>query len=181
MYTDLILLTLLDELKEIKGKTIIQKLIYFINQYYDYKINYNPYFYGPYSIDVENSISSLKGLGYITEQVEPLGISQRGFEIKKYSYSLTNDGKEVLNYFKKIEKSEYEKTLEFTKKIKTNIDITSVNRLSVAAKTLLILQNRKDENLSNEEIKHKALSLGWQLEDNDVDDSRKFINNVCFN
>ena len=52
------------------GRTAIQKLVYFLTIYNLVDARYRPHYYGPYSVDVANSIQMLSSIDFITEEIE---------------------------------------------------------------------------------------------------------------
>ncbi len=54
----------------IAGRTLLQKTLYFLNEKLGLGIDFIPYYYGPYSAEVTEVISSLKATGVVEEKVE---------------------------------------------------------------------------------------------------------------
>ena len=68
---ELLILTLhYSEKGMIAGRTLLQKTLYFLNEKLDFGIGFTPYYYGPYSAEVADTISSLKACGIIKEIIE---------------------------------------------------------------------------------------------------------------
>jgi len=73
----------------IYGRKRLQKTICVI-KYRDHiplGFNYVPYFYGPYSEDLADSIKALVGAGYLNEQAEEIGVG-----VYQYNYTLSEEG-----------------------------------------------------------------------------------------
>jgi len=85
-------------LKEVKGRTRFQKFVYLLKEKYGLELSYKfmPYYYGPYSDDLQSDIDILSRLDIIN--VEPVSL----FEGRVlYVHTLTDKGKYLA---KKIEK-----------------------------------------------------------------------------
>ncbi len=97
----------------IQGRTLLQKRAYFVAQLSGVSIDlgFDAHYYGPYSPVVDNSIVRLKSLGFLVEENIGFGVVSGGFEIKRYDYRVTEDGKKILGSlearqdFKKIERA----------------------------------------------------------------------------
>jgi uncharacterized protein YwgA len=151
---------------KVRGRTLLQKKLYFLSILCDEDFGFGPYYYGPYSSDVSGQLESLVAAGLVTEEVavltEPSG---KMFEPRTYSYSLTEVGKDLMRKIRP-ELHSYKALLE-----RINFDLSvaqSVYRLAVAAKVYLIVSERTDA-ATSETIKLRATELGWQLSDKDID------------
>jgi uncharacterized protein YwgA len=56
---------------EMKGKTLLQKRIYFISVMLGIDLGYEAHYYGPYSEQVATLNMEMKSLGYISESGSP--------------------------------------------------------------------------------------------------------------
>jgi len=76
----------------IEGRTRAQKIIYILKEIYnlDFSFSFIPYYYGPYSLELNQTIQKLKELGLIQEQE-----TYTGWHIR-YDYELTREGIEFL-------------------------------------------------------------------------------------
>ena len=77
----------------INGRKRLQKTICVL-KYKDHiplEFNYVPYFYGPYSEELADSIKSLVGAGYLQEDATEIGVG-----VYQYNYSLTEEGRRVI-------------------------------------------------------------------------------------
>jgi uncharacterized protein YwgA len=77
------------------GKTLLQKRVYFLSVVLDMGLGYDAHYYGPYSEDISNANSELKSLGYVSESSSRFGVDQKGFEMARYDYKLTDDGERL--------------------------------------------------------------------------------------
>lgn len=99
--------------KKIEGRKRLQKLVCILKHGRDIPFSYNfkPYYYGPYSEELTDTVDTLVGLGLLKEEKEILNSG-----IAKYVYELTPQGNE------KIEES--------VKNIQTGIDIEKFQALT---------------------------------------------------
>jgi len=83
-----ILLALLKEVGEIKGRTRFQKMVYLGQEELGLpdSFDFSKHYYGPYSWDLTETIERMIHEGDITESVEEFG------GIIRYTYSLSEDG-----------------------------------------------------------------------------------------
>ena len=77
----------------IEGKTILQKLAYFLSTQLRTDFGYTPYFYGPFSRPLETAIELLLLSGAVEETTTTLGRNTEGWDIRQSTYSLTDVGK----------------------------------------------------------------------------------------
>src|SRR5437773_11856616 len=88
--TDLLLLLVtMRELGEVAGRTRLQKTIYLLRERFGvpFRFRFKPYFYGPYSEDLSDSVENLVALGMIEERRRYLAAG-----VSEYSYRLTKGG-----------------------------------------------------------------------------------------
>lgn len=92
------LLLIIKHLKKVKGRTRFQKVVYLLKEKYGLEMFYKfmPYYYGPYSDDLQSDIDILSRLGIIS--VETVSLSEGRV---LYVHTLTDKGKRLTN---KIEK-----------------------------------------------------------------------------
>ena len=81
----------------ITGRKRIQKLVFLLKRQskIPFSFDFKPYFYGPYSENLAQTIQFLTGFGLLKERVLP---HESGFV--QYSYSLTPDAKRMLRNLK---------------------------------------------------------------------------------
>jgi len=108
----LLLITLLYSDYKIEGRKRFQKIVCILKHQYNIPFNYEfiPYFYGPYSEDLANSLNILVSAGLVEER--KIIVSDMFFQ---YIYELTSEGKELAT--------------SLTKKFK-NINSSVIDRIS---------------------------------------------------
>lgn len=149
---------------KIIGRKRLQKLVYIMkNKRFPIPQNFTYYHYGPYSQELNSTVSELTASGLLEETNTPQG----------YEYKLTEDGKAFINLLEKnklVEKYEVDnKTKEIIKHIKKKepslLELTS---------TILFLQNYGE---SLEGAFSKALELKPHLKTH-VKDTKKLLDEL---
>jgi hypothetical protein len=162
----------------ITGKTLLQKRAYFISNLLDIDLDYRPHYYGPYSPDIDEGVSHCKALGFIEEQT--LGFGMRdpvGFEVRRYDYSLTSDGKVIVKDIKQAEPADWKAIQGCCKRMKSAGDTGDYVILSIAAKTHCILK-KLNISMTMDEISNKAQTLGWDIKPHMIDKAATFLENL---
>ncbi len=159
---DFVHLVLLASGDSIKGRTKLQKVVYFVGLLTGQLpiLGYRPHYYGPYSPDVAGAVQDLRSLKFLEQHIHCSATTdESGFEMKRYDYSLTPEGKQVAE----------EKAAQFPEDWKQIADavgrlnaagVQDYVRLAIAAKTdLLFRQNQSS--LSLDSLREKAAEHGW--------------------
>lgn len=163
-YLDAVLTTIGEAQDENVGRTALQKLIYFASQKEIVEDTYFPHYYGPYSEEVQRTIMSLISRNLAREELESGKVhSTWPFDFKRYIYTPTEDGKQVLRIIEEEYPSQYKELSEI---IETSKKVTGLSFLvlSYAAKVHYILR-RKELPMNATEIQMEAKNLGWKLTD----------------
>ena len=95
---DFVHLALLAVGGEIRGKTKLQKTVYFLGVLTDSvdQLGYRAHYYGPYSQEVANACSRLRSLGFVDQNLCGGGtVGESGFEVGRYDFRLTDTGRAV--------------------------------------------------------------------------------------
>lgn len=174
--TSVILTLYYSDSEMIAGRTLLQKTLYFLSEKLDLGLDFMPHYYGPYSTEVTEVISSLKAVGIIEENVErflPFNFRVT-FEPRRYIYRLTEIGKEIASLIADKQKEDAERinsVLEEMKKLGANNDYKN---LSIAAKMHQIL-NTEGKKMTAEEILEEAESIGWNIEEKEAESAIDFL------
>lgn len=162
---DLILLALLAKDNNIKGKTYLQKCMYFLSKNISLELRFIPHYYGPYSPDINSELSNLIAIGLINEKEEDLGIfNSHGFERKRFDYELTPAGKKIAEKIAEKYIDEWNGINKFFSELKQLGNIDYID-LSLAAKAYYLIEREKKQ-LTPDEIKQKAESFNWPIDEN---------------
>ncbi|MEW6238897.1 MAG: hypothetical protein AB1656_26230 [Candidatus Omnitrophota bacterium] len=165
MALDKIILLLIHlSINGIRGKTLLQKRIYFLSIFLKNNFGYRAHYYGPYSPQVDDSLAKMKSLGFVEERSHGYGLIDKiGFEVRRYDYLLTDDGGKIVDNYIKENNEEF-------RKIKTVFDCLCNSgdtwedhiSLSIAAKIHYIF-TMNNSPLKITEIEKKAQNLGWNI------------------
>jgi len=160
---------------EIKGRTLLQKLVYFLNELLKLEIRYSPAYYGPYSEDVAKATNSLVALGFLkeTETLYPI-VSDSVFPVCKYTYKMTEEGKIVFELMETDDKEYFLDMKSAIEKIYSYGDIDYVD-LSIAAKMAHILKSSAPNPMRQSEIIEAAKELKWKLSDAAIEKAAHFL------
>jgi uncharacterized protein YwgA len=175
---DVVLMVLDAYSGSISGKTLLQKVCYFLDVAYDFDLGFKAHHYGPYAPPIEDAIGELKELGFIREETTGFGVmSSSGFgEVKRYDYRLTNDGKEVVGVLETKMPEQWGKVSHMVKRIRENGDPNYLD-LSVAAKSYFILR-KQNKPMTDGEIENEAKKLGWQVGSDNIQKAITLLGNL---
>ncbi len=174
---DIILLMLEAAEGTVSGKTLAHKRGYFLDKIMDVGLNYKPHYYGPYSPKLEAAIGQCKALGFVEQKTANYGFDmQKGFELKRYDYSLTEDGKTIVENIIQKEPEKSVEIIELFKKIAEH-DRNDYVKLSLAAKTMFVLE-KQGGITSYEEIIQEAKKYDWDISDLAVDKAAEFLSSI---
>jgi uncharacterized protein YwgA len=161
---DLVLLVLDAFGGETHGKTLLQKRCYFVAlpSRWHREMGFDAHYYGPYSGEVDNAAGQLRALGFLQESRAAFGvIGEGGFEVGRYDYRLTPDGRRIADLRKKRDPASWEAIEAAVSKIRAAGDPNYVE-LSIAAKSYYLLEQRGGP-ASADELIQLAERFGWQI------------------
>jgi uncharacterized protein YwgA len=162
-----------EESREIVGRTLLQKKLYFLSVLAGEDFGFYPYFYGPYSSSVSDDLGTLIEAGFVKDDIDVFpGSTSRFGERRRYSYRLTEEGKRVLQS-KRFAIREYSAYLE---RINAHPVVSDPNLLPVAAKVHFIVTERG--RASVDEIRERASELGWELSKADIDQVVNYLRHL---
>jgi uncharacterized protein YwgA len=164
----------------VEGKTNLQKEMYFISIILGMDLGFKPHFYGPYSPEVEQGLGELIGAGFVDMKWNSYGVdSESGFEMKKYTYTLTESGKRLSDILAG-ESPEYDikKIKSFVDKLK-EMGSPNYQSLSLAAKAYFILK-KEGEAMNKKQLKENMLAFGWKVPDEDIESAVGLLSELGF-
>ena len=161
----------------IKGKTLAQKRAYFVGMLLGTDIRFSPHYYGPLSAELDASVGSCKALGFVREDVSSPGVDDsHGFEVRRSTYSLTEDGRKVVANLEAKESSEVGRVRAALDRIRQAGD-DDYSRLSIAAKALCIIREKEGRARLNDVV-DTARQFGGVLSSEQVDDACAFLSKL---
>ena len=177
MYTiDMLLLVVNSENEgKLRGRTLLQKKIYFLSILMGVNFDFSAHRYGPYSSLIAGHLDSLVAHGFLNEEIESFAKASADRnvfgEIRRHTYSLTDEAREVW--------SDIESEPNF-REWKSRLDLINeqpisndFNKLSIAAKVHYIVNWRKKATKS--EVKQVAKEYDWKMEEDDIEGVLSFL------
>jgi uncharacterized protein YwgA len=143
------------------GRTLLQKVAYFVCEKLKVDPGFRAHYYGPYSADVDRALGELKSLGFVTEDALAWGISERFGELKRFDYRLSPDGETLLAELRRRDSVGCERIEALVDEIRKIVG-TDYRELSLAAKTYFIVK-RQNRPVTLSEVKTEAQKLDWNL------------------
>jgi hypothetical protein len=158
----------------IQGRTLLQKRAYFVAQLagVPVELGYDAHYYGPYSAVVDNCVARLKSLGFVAEENLGFGITNTsGFEMKRYDYRVTEDGKRILESLRNRE--DYQRVERACIAILEAGD-PNYFVLSIAAKADFIL-GKRGKAMTRSEIVREAQKFDWHIQGDALNSAVTFL------
>lgn len=159
------------------GRTLLQKITFFANDLGAVDVEFYPHYYGPFSDVLYDATESLLSLNLIKEEkgtiVEQRTSCPTPVEKTWYSYSLTKDGRGVIDNIIEEFPEDSDIIIDIVKKSIEILDFKSQS-MACASKVLYIL-DIEDSELSDDEIKNIASDLGWKLTQEEIDKITEFL------
>ena len=159
----------------LRGKTLLQKRLYFMGVFLERKFGHRPHFYGPYSPSVESNLGLLKEYGLIEQQVVPLGVSA-GEVVERHDLVLTEEGKRFADEIGQLNPGLAKQVESAIAKIERAGNINPA-MLAVAAKVHFIVKNKGGTNntFTFERIQQDASELGWVVDPRTAKQAAEFL------
>ncbi len=158
----------------IAGKTLAQKRAYFVTVMTGEGPAFVPHYYGPFSAELDEAIASCKALGFVHEEVSSFSKADAwGFEVRRYTYRLTDDGQKVVANLEVRNPDDVRRVREALSKLRQAGDDNYV-KLSVAAKVHCLLQTRRGKS-NPEDLVEAARQFGWDLASQQIDEACQFL------
>jgi uncharacterized protein YwgA len=164
---DLLLLIVDAAGETVEGRTIAQKLGYFVSVELDRDLGYQAHFYGPFSRDVEEALALNVVAGDLEESVDRIPDWYGGPDALRHSYTLSRDGHERVEVLKRQKTDEAERVQATVQSIGQAIPNFRQQTLSAAAKIHLII-TEQGRPVAIAEIPRLAGHLGWRLSQDEV-------------
>lgn len=164
---DVVMLAIQEEPDEfVYGRTLLQKKVHFASCLTGQELGFRPHYYGPYSQAIADAANSLVSNGFVEEKIETFpGEANLFGEWRRHSYSLTEDGKSVVEAMPETDESEAWR--EALRKVNSHPIAQDFNLLSVAAKMYVILKELRRARTTA--ISRQAQRYGWELPAEDIE------------
>ena len=170
---DALLATVSSEEEGVKGRTLLQKRMYFLGLLVNEDFRFSPYYYGPYSAVVADRLGALCEAALVSEETEnyPDHFNSVG-ELRRFDYRLTGAGKKVVNRRMNALGTYRRQVTRINKHPVSN----EAKLLSTAAKVHFIVSEHR--RLTVREIRSKADVLGWKLQPEQIDEVVDFLEHL---
>jgi uncharacterized protein YwgA len=153
----------------IEGRTAMQKVMYFIANALKTDLGHQAHYYGPYSRPIEYTLSQEVLANDVSEIVERLpSWYSTGPDIRKYTYELTEQGKEEATEIKRNHAGAAEIIATTMSGVKDAVPELDQESLSAAAKIHFIVSHAESHKTNVAEIPNLARELGWRLSERKV-------------
>jgi uncharacterized protein YwgA len=150
------------------GRTVMQKLAYFSSIFLSSPFGHRAYYYGPYSSKVDDALSVASIAGELYETADRMSDWNSGPDIVRYTYSLTDAGKQRVGRIKEEAPAQWERVANAVVAVRKAVPDLNQKMLSSAAKTYLIISD-SDEQIEEGDIPDLAKGLGWELSPEQVE------------
>jgi len=163
----------------IQGRTLLQKRAYFVSVLMgqDEPLGFTAHYYGPYSPMIDGAVTQLKSLGFVDEATIGFGsMGGEGFEVKRYDYRLTEDGRKITDVLKKSNQDDWQRICEILRVLERAGDPNYVE-LSFAAKTFFVLRAKKKA-MKREELIREAKSFDWKIPSSSLERALSLLEQV---
>ena len=177
MYTMDVILLVIDEAGEegLRGRTLLQKKLYFLSVLVGVNLDFTAHRYGPYSSAVAGQLASLVGHGFVREATESFktASTHRSVfgEIRRHTYSLTEAAHEVWSDIE--QEQDFPKWKDALDRINAQPISRDFNKLSIAAKVHYIVNWRGKSTV--EEVRQVAKEYGWDVNEEDIESVLSFL------
>ena len=177
MYTiDVLLLVVKSEPENrLRGRTLLQKKVYFLSVLMGVNFDFTAHRYGPYSSVLAGHLDSLVAHGFLNEDIESFATASTDRnvfgEIRRHTYFLTDDAEELWSDIEND--SEFPEWKEKLDCINAHEIAHDFNKLSIAAKVHYIVSWRGKRTI--EQVQKVAREYGWNVEKDDIEGVLSFL------
>lgn len=158
---------------DMRGKTLLQKRVYFLSVMLGIDMGYEAHYYGPYSEKVATLNSELKSLGYLSETSSAWGYDQRGFEMARHDFKLTEMGVRLAERKTEGQSTLWNQIRDAAAVVKMAGDLDYME-LSIAAKAYYVL-NKLSGKATLGDIAAMIPKFGWSVTSKQLDNATDFL------
>ncbi len=159
----------------LRGRTLLQKKIYFLSELMDVDLGFSPHYYGPYSSYVASHLDSLVNcrlLREVTESFSTDSEDQNVFgEMRRHTYSIPDNVEPVWQDIQK--KPQFDEWQDALKRINEHEISKDFNKLSIAAKGHYIVSWKG--NGTYQQVRQVAKEYEWDVSENDIESVSTFL------
>lgn len=163
---------------KLRGRTLLQKKIYFLSVLLKENFGFSAHYYGPYSSFVAEHLDGLVNYGVLDEVTEAFASpsAERNFlgEIRRHTYSFTPDAEKIWEITQ--QKPDFQKWDDALQSINDQEISEDFNKLSIAAKVHYIVSWEGKRTLK--QIQKIAQDYGWKVESKDIKTVYSFLRDL---
>lgn len=150
------------------GRTVLQKVAFFLGDRMGLDLGYRAHYFGPYSDHVLDEVEALVLSGLVEQSVVNFGVNRSGFAVQRYDYSLTDEGQERVRAIQRTRPEAARAVAEQVETLGNALGSLDQRTLSVAAKILFIARE-ENRPLNSDETREIAHQLGWEISSDEVE------------
>lgn len=159
----------------LRGRTLLQKKVYFLSILQKENLGFSAHYYGPYSSFVAEHLDGLVYDGILTEVTESwtTASTERNAlgEIRRHTYTPTAEASKLWEATQqKLDFPKWNKALESINAQPISRDF---NQLSIAAKVHYIVNWRGKTTI--DEVRQVAKDYGWDVSEEDIESVLSFL------
>lgn len=158
---------------DMRGKTLLQKRVYFLSVMLGIDMGYDAHYYGPYSEKVATLNSELKSLGYVSESSSAWGYDQRGFEMARHDFKLTELGSRLADRKAEGQIQLWIQIQKAAQVVRKAGDLDYME-LSIAAKAYYVLIKLNGK-ANLEDIGGMLPKFGWSVQKEQLEKATDFL------
>ena len=165
----------------LRGRTLLQKKVYFLSVLMKCDLGFSPHYYGPYSSYVASHLDSLVNcrlLREVTESFATASDEQNVFgEIRRHTYSVPDDIEPVWQDIQ--DKPQFDEWQDALKRINEQDISKDFNKLSIAAKVHYIVSWEGNGPLTLTQVRQIAEEYGWEIDEADDQNILSFLHKLA--
>lgn len=181
---DILLLVVKNEEDGLRGRTLLQKKVYFLSVLMDADLGFSPHYYGPYSSYVASHLDSLVNCGLLREVTDSFATDsgeQNVFgEIRRHTYFIPDSAESVWQDIQQDikKKPQFAKWQDALKQINEQDISNDFNKLSIAAKVHYIVSWERNGPLTLTQVQQIAKEYNWKLDEEDIKNVLSFLTHL---
>lgn len=179
---DILLLVVKSEGEDgLRGRTLLQKKVYFLSVLMDVDLGFSPHYYGPYSSYVASHLDSLVNCGLLKEVTESFSDEQNVFgERRRHTYSIPDNIEPVWEDIQQdIQgKPKFDEWQNAINRINEQPISKHFNKLSIAAKVHYIVSWEGNGTLTLTQVQQIAKEYGWNVKAEDIESVLSFLKRI---
>jgi uncharacterized protein len=163
----------------IQGRTKLQKMAYFtaiLTGMLD-DLGFKPHFYGPYSPLVTGALDELRSVGFLDQRIQGGGhVDPRGFELARYDYVLTDDGKQIAEEKAQHHPLVWQRIQSAVSRL-NQANVSDYVKLSIAAKAYFMV-GKANKPVEVPDLVKMSETFGWKVSPNQIGEAAEWLKSL---